>query len=163
VSKLSVKLETPVGRALVVVARLAVAGVFVFAAVPKLVDPAAFASDIGNYRLLPEPLEGPLAVVLPVLELVVAGALAVGIEARGAALLAGVMLVTFTVAMGQAMARGIDLSCGCFGGAEETTVGWGPIARNVAMLAGCAVVLVGPEVTWWRLRGSEDSEEEPSP
>lgn len=149
-SALPVIAAQPAGRWLTLAARLAVAAVFVWAAVPKLLDPAAFAEDIGNYRLLPEMLVGPLAAVLPVLELVVAVALVAGVEAKGAALVAGAMLLGFTAAMGQAMARGIDIDCGCFGSASTTEVGWGPILRNSALLVACAWVVIAPEVPWRR-------------
>ena len=35
--------------------RVILGGVFVFAGVVKIIDPATFANDIGNYRLLPRP------------------------------------------------------------------------------------------------------------
>lgn len=147
-SSLSLKLATPMGRWLTLLARLVVAGVFLWAAVPKLLDPAGFAEDVSNYRLLPGGAVGPVAAVVPVLELVVALALVAGIEAKGAALVAAAMLAVFTAAMGQAMARGIDIDCGCFGSASTTEVGWGPIVRNVGLLLLCGLVLVAPEVRW---------------
>lgn len=152
-SALSVKLQTPLGRWVVVIARLLVAGVFVGAAIPKLLDPATFAEDIANYRMVPDAAAGAIAVIVPVLEVVIALALIAGVEARGAALVAGVMLVGFVVAMGQAMARGIDVDCGCFGSAVRTSVGWLPIARNVGLLIACAVVLAAPDLPWTKLLG----------
>ena len=142
------KLATPFGWWTTVLARLAIAAVFVAAAVPKLIDPAGFAEDITNYHLLPAAAVIWAATILPVLELVVALALVTGVESKGAALLAGAMLLVFTVAMGQAMARGIDVACGCFGSAVETSIGWGPIARNLVLLVACTFVLVAPEARW---------------
>lgn len=119
---------------LLLAARAVLAGVLAVAAWPKLADPASFAASIANYRVLPEAWVPPVAVWLPSLELCVAGALLWPRYARGAALLALGMLAVFTVAMGQAMARGIDLSCGCFGGAAQSPVGWGNIARNLGLM-----------------------------
>ena len=101
-SSLSVALGTPRGRFAVIVLRSLVAAVFVFAAVPKLVDPAAFAQSIANYRLVPDAWSGVIAAVLPVAELAAAMALASGYYARGAALVAGAMLTVFAAAMIQA-------------------------------------------------------------
>jgi uncharacterized membrane protein YphA (DoxX/SURF4 family) len=133
---------------IVVAARLAVAAVFVYAAIPKLVDPTAFAEAIDNYHVLPVGLVGPAAAILPMLELVTAGALIAGVGARGAAVVAGAMLVTFIVAMGQAMARGIDLECGCFGAETRTEVGWGGIGRNALLAALCAIVAIVKDFAW---------------
>lgn len=151
-STLPMKLATPAGRFAIVAARLVVAGVFLWAGVPKLLDPAGFAQDISNYNLLPDAVVGYVAAIVPVVEIVVALALVAGVEAKGAAVVAGAMLAVFAAAMGQAMARGIDLSCGCFGNAAEATVGWGSIARNAGLIAACALVVVGPEVRWRTVR-----------
>ena len=129
----------------VIVLRLAIAGVFVYAAVPKLMDPAAFAVDIDNYHVLPDALVGPMAVALPMIELVVAAALVSGVHASGAALVAMGMLLVFAIAMSQAIARGIDLDCGCFGNATETRVSGQTIARNVVLALACVpIVLARP-------------------
>lgn len=147
-SSLSMKLASPAGWWATVLARLAVAGVFIAAAIPKLIDPTRFAEDISNYHLLPADMVGYAAIAVPVIELVVALALITGVEAKGAALVAAGMLLAFTAGMGQAMARGIDVSCGCFGSVARAEIGWGPIARNLALLLGCALVLVAPEQRW---------------
>ena len=163
-SSLSMKLATPAGWWLTILARLAIAGVFVAAAIPKMIDPAAFAENVSNYHVLPPTMVGYVALAVPVLELVVALALVAGVEAKGAALVAAGMLIAFTAGMGQAMARGIDVSCGCFGSATTTEIGWGPIGRNAAMIAGCAFVLLAPDARWRsvapkpaRARGEEPS------
>ncbi len=124
------------------VLRVAIAGVFVFAAAPKLADPAGFALEIDNYRILPALLVGPLAVIVPVLELVIAAALLSGVHVAGAAFIAGGMLLTFAGAMIQAMARGIDLDCGCFGSALEMRVSGLTVARNLMLAFACVPILL---------------------
>lgn len=162
-STLSMRLANPAGRAAIIGARLVVAAVFLYAAVPKLLDPAGFAQDISNYNLLPNDVVGYVAVLGPVMEVVVALALVAGVEAKGAALVAAAMLAVFAAAMGQAMARGIDLSCGCFGAASEAAVGWGSIARNAALIAACVLVLLGPEVRWRAVRPERASASQAPP
>lgn len=140
--------NTQVGavRAIVpIVARVIIAAVFAWAAVPKLIDPGTFAADLENYRILPESLVGPIALFVPSLELIVAAALLWPRYQRGASLIATAMLLVFSAAMAQARMRGIDLSCGCFGAAFESKVSWWTVARS----AGLALVAVLPLV-WAR-------------
>jgi uncharacterized membrane protein YphA (DoxX/SURF4 family) len=123
--------------------RLGVAGLFIYAAVPKLLDAAHFAEDINHYRMLPEALVGPLALGLPALELVAGLALLVPAYTRGAALLCAAMLGMFAIAMAQSKLRGIDLECGCFGAASEARVSWTKVTLDLA-LAMLAAWLVRP-------------------
>lgn len=122
--------------------RAALAGVFVYAAIPKLLEPAEFAISIQNYRIVPDAIVGHLALFVPVFELVIALGLLLPAYQRGAALLATLMLAVFTVAMAQARWRGIDLSCGCFGAAFEAKVSWFTVARTLALGVVSAIVLV---------------------
>lgn len=127
--------------ALLIGLRVLLAGVFAWAAVPKLLEPGEFAMAIQNYRLVPEGLVGQLAVLVPVFELVIALGLLVPPYQRGAALLSTLMLLVFAGAMAQARWRGIDLSCGCFGAALESKVSWLTVARTSALGLLSAVVL----------------------
>lgn len=144
-------LASPRGRVLVVVLRLVVAAVFLAAAIPKVLDPATFATDIDNYRMVPDGLIGPMAVGLPLLETIVGLALVTGVYARGSAIVASAMLVMFAGAMIQALFRGIDLDCGCFGHVVETQVGWLTVSRNVVLTAACVVISFGPDLPLWPL------------
>lgn len=119
------------------VARLGLAGLFLWTGWQKLVEPGAFAASIANYRVLPEALVGAAAVGLPVLELVVGIALLVPAYARGAAVIVASLLGLFAVAMAQSKLRGIDLDCGCFGAGNESQVSWLKVTVNLslAMLA----------------------------
>lgn len=130
------------------VARCVLAAVFLWAAVPKITDPASFAQDVDNYRLLPDAWVGVVAATLPVVELVLAASLLVGWYARGAALVSAALLAVFVLGMGQAMARGIDLNCGCFGTTLEARVGWDSVLRNVGLILLCTWVVWVP---WSRL------------
>lgn len=119
------------------VVRAGLAALFVWTGAQKLADPAAFATAIANYRVLPEALVGIAAVGLPVLELVVGAALLWPVYAQGAAAVVAVLLALFAAAMAQSKLRGIDLDCGCFGAAQASQVSWLKVTVNVglAMLA----------------------------
>ena len=101
--------------ALTWILRGTLAAVFLYAAVPKIWDPAGFAHSINNYQLLPDAMINPLAIYLPWLELLTAVAvLAIPACRRGAWILFGLMLAVFIAAISAAMARGINIDCGCF-------------------------------------------------
>jgi len=148
VSALSVKLEGRGARIAVTIARVALGALFLWAAVPKLLDPSGFAEAIGNYHLLPAAVVGPLAVAMPVLETVVGLALVSGVEARGGAIVAGLLLVVFAAAMTQAILRGIDLDCGCFGAETRAQVTWWSVGRNAGLTLLSVLVAVAPDTGW---------------
>ncbi len=66
----------------VLVCRLIVGAVFIFASLDKLQHPDAFALVIHHYRLVPYSMLHPFAILLPVLELVVGAALVLGFRQR---------------------------------------------------------------------------------
>jgi uncharacterized membrane protein YphA (DoxX/SURF4 family) len=109
---------------------------FLLACWHKLLDPHAFAVDIATYQLLPLVLVNPLAIVLPWVELLTGGMLVLGLRTRAASLLTAAMLAMFTAAIAMAVARGLDLACGCFAsqGAAEDPISWRTIVRDSAWL-----------------------------
>jgi len=123
--------------------RIALGAVFVYAAATKLADMAAFAEDVANYRLVPARAVPALGSAVVGIELAAGLALASGVAARGAALLLSGLLAVFAGALSQALLRGIDLRCGCFGGGGPAT--WVTVARDGVMLAAAlALVFLGP-------------------
>ena len=125
------------GPWLVLACRLGVGGVFLFAAWDKLLHPAAFAQVIHYYHLVPAALLHPWAHLLPVLEVVLGVALVTGVMRRGAALLAAGLTVVFMIAIASALARGLDISCGCFHTDGGHGVGLDLLVRDLALLAAC--------------------------
>lgn len=130
-------------RPLLLVARYALAAVFLWACAHKIVDPQAFAVDVFRYQLLPPTWVNPVAWGLPWVELVLSLALLAGPRwQRAGALLAMLLLLGFTAAMGYNLARGIDMSCGCFRtGDEGGTVGAWNLFRNTALAALALLVI----------------------
>ncbi|MCP4571038.1 MAG: DoxX family membrane protein [bacterium] len=126
---------------LVLACRLGVGGVFLYAAWDKLLHPQAFAQAIHFYHLVPASLLHPWAHLLPVLEIVVGLALVLGLLQRGAALLAGGLTVVFMVAIAAALARGLDISCGCFHTDGGHGVGLELLVRDTVLLAACLPVV----------------------
>ena len=125
-------------QALLTVLRIALGALFLWAAVSKLPDMAAFAQDVANYRVLPAPLVPYAASAVVGIELLAGAALVTGIAARPAALLLSILLVAFSAFLAQALLRGIDLRCGCFG-PDEPASGW-TVARDLLMLAAAVAI-----------------------
>ncbi|HEY0946170.1 MAG TPA: MauE/DoxX family redox-associated membrane protein [Opitutaceae bacterium] len=126
------------------VARLVLAGLFVYAGSAKALAPAAFAADIANFRLLPLFESGLLAVYLPWLEILAGGALLIGRWRAGGALVVALLSAVFLGALLSARLRGLDITCGCFGHANSEGGGGGIsgwlMARNGVLLALALVV-----------------------
>jgi putative oxidoreductase len=127
-----------IAKLLTMAVRLGLGCVFIYAALSKVPAFDTFAEELANYRLLPALLVAPLAVAMPGIELAGGVLLVLGRWVRPAALLLGLLLVVFIIALSQALRRGINLSCGCFGGSEVAT--WGTVARDGVLLIGSAFV-----------------------
>ncbi|HJX52860.1 MAG TPA: MauE/DoxX family redox-associated membrane protein [Polyangia bacterium] len=125
-------------------ARLYLAAIFLFACWHKILQPAAFALDIATYQILPLGLVNPLAIVLPWVELVAGLMLLLGFRTRAAALLVAGMMAMFTVAIAIAVAKGLDMSCGCFAsqGSAEDPISWRTILRDLSWLLLAAYVFI---------------------
>jgi uncharacterized membrane protein YphA (DoxX/SURF4 family) len=132
----------------------ALGAVFIYASWDKIAQPGEFARIVYRYQLVgPSQALGYLpanllAVTLPWLELVTGALLLVGLWRREAAAVAGLMLVSFIVAVSWALASGIDIAnCGCFtvgGGAEGRALGWKLLAGDLALLAVAAWLVAAP-------------------
>ncbi len=122
------------------ICRLALAGVFVYAAWEKLLDPYAFASNTYAYRLVPPVVANVTGIALPAMEVLAAVALLTGVLKRGAALFFLGLLAFFVFALFQAILRGIDIHCGCFG-KESHPVSFWLIAQDQALIVAALYVL----------------------
>ena len=87
-----------------------------------------------RYRMLPVDFVDPVALFMPSLEFVVGLLLIMGVYRQAAAFLTILMNIAFLLAMGQALVRGIDTSCGCFGG-ETDPLSWWDMFRDVVFIA----------------------------
>jgi putative oxidoreductase len=113
-------------------ARVLLGALFLWASASKVPDMAGFAESVANYRIVPPALVPFTASALVGLEMAAGVALMVNVWARAAALLLGALLAAFTVGLASALARGIDLACGCFGGTDAAT--WWTVLRDLVLL-----------------------------
>jgi uncharacterized membrane protein YphA (DoxX/SURF4 family) len=117
---------------------LIVGGIFIYAGVIKVMDPVAFARDIDNYHIVPWPLSVRLAFYLPWLEVFCGLAVLCGLFYRGGLLILNVLISTFIIASIVAKARGLDITCGCFGHASKNLSFAWHLLIDVVLLAAAA-------------------------
>ncbi len=122
--------------------RLIVGGVFLYACLGKLFNQEAFAKAIYNYKFMPDALINMMAIIMPYTELFASLFLIFGIFKRGSSFLIGIMLIVFIIALSQAYARGLDISCGCFSleTVSEKSDILQRIIEDILLLAGCVLI-----------------------
>jgi putative oxidoreductase len=98
---------------------IVIGALFVYAGVVKVVDPVEFARDIDNYKTLPWQVSVWLALFLPWLEILCGLALITRVLYRGGVFILTTLMFVFLIATIAARARGLDISCGCFGHASK--------------------------------------------
>jgi putative oxidoreductase len=126
--------------------RWIVGGAFIAAGVLKILDPAQFSASIANYRVLPHELNNLVAITLPWVEVIAGLALVGGLWPRSAAFVITGMTAMFAVLIVSALARGLNITCGCFGTVGGTNVGLQNLAIDSTLL-----VMAG--FLSWRLKG----------
>ncbi len=123
--------------------RLFLGGLFVYAGVVKVLDPAQFLIDIESYRLLPYVLAVATAFYLPWLEILCGAGLWNRRTRTGSLLILIGLTVVFAVLITSAWARGLNISCGCFGvsDTEGTNYLWW-LTRDILIFLGLAAAFV---------------------
>ncbi|HET9187355.1 MAG TPA: MauE/DoxX family redox-associated membrane protein [Acidothermaceae bacterium] len=101
------------------VARIVGAGVFGYAGISKIGDPAGGVRAVRAYRILPESLVHPVAYGLPAFEIVLAVLLFLGVASRVVGAITAGLLAVFIAAVSSAGIRGLRIDCGCFGGGGQ--------------------------------------------
>ena len=121
------------------VLRIALGAVFVYAAILKLTDPwELFAGAIADYKLLPPWAVIALARSLPWAELAIGALLCFGLFLRSAASACTLLLLVFFGLMVRAYIFHMQISCGCFGPGE--LISWRTLLRDGSLLGVSAVV-----------------------
>lgn len=106
--------------------RIFIGVTFLYACYDKVLHPEAFAEAVANYRMLPGPFVGLLAVTLPWVELFCGLFLILGLFVRSSAFIVSLMFFVFSIALSAAVVQGIDIDCGCFSvtdGGHSVTLG----------------------------------------
>ncbi len=115
--------------------RIIVGSMFLAVGISKLSDPAAaFANEIGNYRLMPQFISNFMAVTIPWIETVTGILLILGIRIKANSFIIGSLLFVFTISVASAMLRGLNIDCGCYSNIKAQPVGWKKIAENTSLI-----------------------------
>ncbi|RPJ86896.1 MAG: DoxX family membrane protein [Acidobacteria bacterium] len=101
-------------RPALIVSRLILGGIFIYASIDKIAHPDQFAEIIYNYKLMPGMAVNIMAIVLPWLEMVAGLFLVLGIWVKDSASILGALLLVFMGAISINLSRGLDFDCGCF-------------------------------------------------
>lgn len=118
-----------------------IGAIFIYAGLVKVLDPVGFANDIDNYKTIPWVVGVRVAFYLPWLEIFAGIAVATHKFYRGGVLILFGLTTVFIVASVIAKARGIDITCGCFGHASKNwSFGW-HLTLDFAIFAALALLL----------------------
>jgi uncharacterized membrane protein YphA (DoxX/SURF4 family) len=114
--------------------RLAIGAIFIYGSLDKIAHPALFAKTVYYYRSLPAWLVNIFSLCLPWVELVCGVLLVLGLYVRECALILILCFFSFTVGMGLAILRDIDIHCGCFSTTGGAKVSWLLIIRDLSLV-----------------------------
>jgi len=129
---------------LLLLVRLFLGFVFLYAGLEKINDPENFARAINNYRLLPFSLINFFAIVLPWMELTAGLLLIFGISIKENSFIITALLIVFIVIIIISLFRGLDINCGCFGTAGGAKIGVQKVIENLLLiLLGLQLVYFG--------------------
>lgn len=118
----------------------------------KLADPPAFAVIIGDFGLVPGWSVMPIAITLPVVEII--AALGLVFDLRGSLAVITCLLGMFIAILGYSIWLGLDIDCGCFGPEDPEARAYGGLRtslyRDLIMAAGIVFLY------WWRMGNAAD-------
>jgi len=120
---------------------LILACIFIYAGVIKMISPDKFFTDILNYQITSDLFTYFSAYFLPPFEIV----LGVSLFFRKYRILSAILIIAltiiFTIAIVSAWIRGINISCGCFGGNEIANYP-SLILRDIGIIATAITILL---------------------
>ena len=133
------------------ISRILLGFIFVMASLDKLAMPWMFGRAVVAYELLTGPLGylvSPVVIILPALELVAGILLIINRLVRPGALITLALNIFFIVIIFSAIARGMEVECGC--GLDKgpvailagTQADWGAIVRDLVFVVLNVIVLL---------------------
>jgi uncharacterized membrane protein YphA (DoxX/SURF4 family) len=116
--------------------------VFVVASIGKIIDPQQFARDVYSYVLLPNAVVPLFAAIVPWIEFFAGILLMFDITPKSNSLIICGLLIAFIIAIAIDVARGIEISCGCFDFLfPEEKIGITTIIRDLILLIMGLIIL----------------------
>ena len=114
--------------------RVLLAFIFIFAAIEKIAVPENFAVSISNYRLFPAEFINIPAIIIPWIELISGLLLLFGISVKENSAIITFLLIVFTIAIIISLFRGLNIDCGCFGTAYGAQIGLLKVIENILLI-----------------------------
>ncbi len=148
-----VSVKSPVPAIFYHVCRLLLGAIFIIASLDKIERPWDFGRAIYAYEMMTgifAYLISPMAIIMPMLELVTGLLLVLNRWVRPAALVLLAMNIMFIIAITSVMVRGIDVECGCgldvgiMAVIAGTQADAGAIVRDIIFVILNLVVLFSP-------------------
>ena len=134
------------------VLRVYMGWVFLQAGLSKIPDPALFAENVANYRIIPYLAINLVAIVLPWLELICAFFLFFGLRIKATATILSGLLFLFTLLVIITIFRGVSMNCGCFDAVGEP-VGWTKVIQNTIWLLMTLQIYFFDRIHFFRMSG----------
>jgi uncharacterized membrane protein YphA (DoxX/SURF4 family) len=137
-------------RVLLVLGRVALGAIFLYAAYSKLYFNGAwhlgdyqffFGMAIDSYKMLPVSVVQWMALILPWFELLLGTLLIIGAGLRWVGSITTALLLVFIGAMARAKILGLEINCGCFGNNEK--LGTATLLRDSSLLVLALAVTIG--------------------
>lgn len=161
--------HTSLGRVLLLLGRLALAGILLFAGYAKMkpqsgmiwspqsvnISLSMFAMQVDSYELLPQTAVNFVAHWLPPFELFLGLWLLSGVALRYSSLAATLLIAGFFLVVVRSFAAGLEINCGCFGPGEK--LGPWTVARDGSMLVAAIAITVGAFIAHRRQAAREVS------
>ncbi len=119
---------------LLLISRLVLGFIFIYAGMEKISDPEGFARAINNYKLIPFSFINIAALILPWIEVTSGILLIFGVTVKENALVISALLGIFIIAILISLFRGLSIDCGCFGTSGGSKVGMLKLGENVLLI-----------------------------
>lgn len=124
---------------LLLIIRVTLGFIFIYAGAVKISNPEEFAISISNYRLFPNLIINFFAIILPWIEIISGILLLFGIAVKENSAIIFSLLSVFTIAIIISLFRGISIDCGCFG--KGTQIGLMKLGENTLMIIGSLLLM----------------------
>jgi putative oxidoreductase len=133
--------------------RLILGCVFLASSLPKIRQPLDFLGDVYKYQLTGPGFSKFIVMTLPWLEFFLAIGVIGGLFLGGCFIGSAALTLTFAVAQASAIARGLEITCGCFGGfASGDIIGYVSLLRVGLMFVAAVAGMIA-----WRAALADES------
>jgi uncharacterized membrane protein YphA (DoxX/SURF4 family) len=137
-----IDLPKSAGGWFILIVRLIVGGLFIYASIDKILNPDQFAKILHNYRLVPPQCINLMAIIMPWIEFTAGTSLLLGFMYRGANLIIFSLLIVFTIALAINYIRGVNINCGCFSTSSSAKSDLlAKIIEDLLIMLGCVILM----------------------